>query len=166
MGKRGDAFVGRRAPPPECEGHFALPLDAVEGGEMFADGPGDRAGVDVFLEFDRGQEHLKVAPRQKHTRVRNEGGVAAQLHAVLGGAQRRCPHALTGGQQRPGQGAGINTATHREAEPPAHVAKISRFALINVFAHAAGEHHPVDLSPLANRFGEIKVLDLVRQCRA
>ena len=48
------------------------------------------------------------------------------------------------------------------AEPRAHVAEIPVFALIDVFGDAAGEHDAVDAAEIADRIGQIEVLDVVR----
>ena len=49
------------------------------------------------------------------------------------------------------------------AEPWPHVAEIARLALIDVFGDAAGKHHAVDAAEIADRIGEIKMRDVVRQ---
>ncbi len=49
------------------------------------------------------------------------------------------------------------------AESGAEIAEVARFAVIDIFADAAGKHHAVDAAELRDRVGEIKVRDIVRQ---
>ena len=53
-------------------------------------------------------------------------GVAGELHAVFGGAERGGADAFAGRQQRPGQRAGVDALADRLAEPAAHVAEVAR----------------------------------------
>src|SRR5262249_34955016 len=104
---------------------------------MRAYGLRERLGVDALCAGVRGLEHLKVAPGKQRPGVGDVDRVARELHAVLGGSQRRGADALARRQQRPGQGARVEPAPERRPQEAAEVAEVSRLAAIDVLAHTA-----------------------------
>ena len=101
-------------------------------------------------------QHLQVAARQQRRRVGDVAGVAGELHAVFGRAERGRADAFAGRQQRPRQraarrcGARIACPSRRPMSPKSRV-----LAAIDVFADAAREHDAVDArrDPRSGRSG-------------
>ena len=95
--------------------------------------------------------------------IGDEARIAAELHAVFGGAERGRADAFAGRQQRPRELALGDLAPDRGAEPPAEVAEIPEFTLVDIFADAAGEHDAAEIAEIGDRIGEIEVFDVVRE---
>src|SRR5262245_39323026 len=129
---------------------------------MRADRLGELIRIDTLLADIGRLQNLQIASWQKLAGLADVAGIAAELHAVLGGAERGRADALAGREQRPWQRAGIDARADRAAETASHVAEVAVLAAIDVFADAAGEHHPVDAAELGNRIGQIEMLDRVR----
>ena len=82
---------------------------------MLPDRLGKRRRVDHLTAFIGRLQHLQVPPRQQLARLGNVAGIAGELDAVFGGAERRRADAFAGRQHRPRQGAGIELAVDRFA---------------------------------------------------
>src|SRR5882672_5055274 len=152
--ERGDALVRRRALPAQRERGLGLALDQVESREVGADGASERVGVDALAAGVVRLQHLQVAPRQKRARVGDVDGVAGELHAVLGRAERGGADALARRQQRPGQGTRVELVAQRQPEQPAHIAEVAGLAAVDILTHTAREHHAVDAAQIGKRLGE------------
>ena len=100
--------------------------------------------VDGLIADERRLQHLQIAPRQQYAGVGDGRGVAGELHAVFRGAKRGGADAFAGRQQRPGQGAGVESPPERVPEPASHVAEVAILAAVDVFADAARQHDAVD----------------------
>src|SRR5262249_18569572 len=107
-------------------------------------------------------QNLQVAPWQELTRLGDIAGVAAELHAVLGGPERGGTNAFAGRQQRPRQCVIVDTAADRAPEPPTHIAEIALLAALDLFAPATGKNDPVEMAEIDERIGQIKMLDRAR----
>src|SRR5499427_3955160 len=118
---------------------------------MRADRLGELIRIDALLADIGRLQNLQIASWQKLAGLADVAGIAAELHA-----------ALAGREQRPWQRAGIDARADRAAETASYVAEVAVLAAIDVFADAAGEHHPVDAAELGNRIGQIEMLDRVR----
>src|SRR4029077_20422461 len=110
--------------PAQRQRHLALAFDQVEGGEMRADCLSEPLRVDHLLALISRLQHLQIAPRQELAGFGDVAGIAAELHAVFGGAERGGADALAGWQQRPRQRAGIEAAPYGAAEAAPHVAEV------------------------------------------
>ena len=134
---------------------------------MGGDRLGEPSGIDLFAEFERRLHHLQVAPWQQHARVGNIAGVAGELDAVFGGAERRGANAFVRRQQRPRESPGRDPLADGGTKPAAHVVKILLLAIIDIFADAAGEHHAGHIAEIDDRVGEIEMFDIMwhRPCR-
>ena len=134
----------------------------VERRDVAADRRGELVGIDGLLADERRLQHLQIAPRQQRAGRRDVAGIAGELHAVFGGAERGGADAFAGRQHRPGQRARVDALADGAAEPRAHVAEIAALALVDVFGDAAGEHDAVDAAEIGDRIGQIEMLDVVR----
>src|SRR6516165_5478802 len=159
FGKGRDALIGRRSRPAQRQRHLALAFYEIERREMRTDGSGEALGVNDLAAFAARLQHLHIAPRQELAGFGDVAGVAVELHAVLGGAERGRANALARRQARPWQVARIDAPANGEAQPAAHVAEIALLAAIDVFADAAGEHDAVNAAEIDDRVGEIEMLD-------
>ena len=123
--------------------------------------------IDLITKLQRQRHDLQVLARQEHARLRDEGGVAAELHAVFRGAQHRGAYAFTRRQHGPRQRAGVQALAQGLAKELAEVAKVARLAAVDVLAHTARKHHAADIAEVADGVGEQKlaVVDLGRRLR-
>ena len=127
-----------------------------------ADRGGELVGIDGLAALKRRLQHLKIAPRQQRAGRRDVAGIAGELHAVFGSAERGGADAFARRQHRPAERATVDTLADGAAEPRAHVAEIAVLALIDVFGDAAGKHDAVDAAEIDDRIGQIEMLDVVR----
>ena len=155
---------GRRPAPAQRHGHVLLAFDQIVCGEGLAQCSGHGLGVHRRLaEHLRQRHHLQVLARQQHTRLADEGGVAAELHAVLAGAEHGGADAFACRQHRPGQGAGIQALAQGFAEEFSKIAEVSRLAAVDVFADTAAEHHAGDVAVVGDGVGEHQLLAVLRR---
>ena len=137
-------------------------VSTVERRHVAADRGGELFRIDRLLADKRRQQHLQVAARQQHAGRRDVAGIAGELHAVFGSAERGGADAFARRQHRPWKRALRDALADGAAEPRAHVAEIALLALIDVFGDAAGKHDAVDAAEIGDRIGQIEMLDIVR----
>src|ERR1700730_120960 len=162
FGESGHPIITRRASPTQRQGHLALAFDEIKSGEMRTDGLGQYRRIDHLAALISGLQDLQIAPWQQFARLGDVAGIAAELDAVLGCTERGRPNAFAGRQHRPRQRAALNAAMESAAEAAPHIPEVAILAPVDVFADAAGEHEAVDMAKLADRIGQIKVLDHLR----
>ena len=158
------ALVRRRAGPAQRQRDLGIGFRHLERLAVGDDRLGERLGVDLFADFIRRRHDLKVAARQQLAGGRDIAGVAAQLDAVFGRAERGGANAFARRQERPGQKlAGVHLAADGLAEALAHVAEVLFFAIVDIFGDAAGEHDAAEIAEVEDRIGQIQMLDVMRQ---
>ena len=82
-----DALVGRLPLPAKGEGDLVVELADMERFAMRANRRRQPVGIDPVGGFERGFQHLQVAPGQETRRIRNEAGIAAELDGAIDAAQ-------------------------------------------------------------------------------
>src|SRR5215470_8897210 len=154
-----NALIGWRPLPAQCQGDLALAFDQIEGGEVRFDRFGECRGIDDVLALVGGLQHLQIPSWQQLAWLGDVAGIAGELNAVFGSAERGGSDALAGGEQRPGQCTLVDLTPDRLTQPATHVAEIAGLTAIDIFADAAREHDAVDPAELENRIGEIEMRD-------
>src|SRR5581483_704531 len=112
-------------------------------------------------KIEIGLQDLEIAARQELAGVADVAGVARELHAVLGGAERRRADAFAGRKKGPRQLP--NPCSDAGTEALSQVREVPGLSFTNVFGHAAREHHSGDAFQARQGLGEIQILAPVKQ---